>query len=331
MFKKVLLFVILFFTVGFVGKTSFAAFAEDIKTLNTEDVLIGFYDKTVYYPGDSASEPIFVKISVINNGKNTMRFKLADDRSFSIDFSLLTTKNRYIKHSEDWARKRNSNRQIYFREISLEPGESYSFVENIKEYLTIESPGIYILRSNFFPELKRLPDESENHITSNALTLEVRPSLSASALGGMPVSGATGEILKKLPISPDQVIRYLLASRQKSLWNQFFLYMDVERMLNKDPSKSRRFKAESESGRITMMETYKRELSQELIDKDIAAIPVEFKIEHTAYTDTEAQVKVIEWFQYRNFREKKRFTYYLSSRDGIWIVYDYIVENLGTE
>lgn len=150
-------------------------------------------------------------------------------------------------------------------------------------------------------------------------------------MGGLSLSETDSEILKRQPIPPDQVITYMLHARQKSLWNSFFLYMDVERMLSKDPAKSRRFKAESEAGRIKMTETYKRELTQEQIDKDIAAIPVEFKIEHTAYTDTEAQVKVIEWFQYRNFREKKRFTYYLFSRDGIWILHDYIVENLGTE
>lgn len=296
-----------------------------------ETVSIRFYDKSVYYPGGSSSEPIFVKIAITNNGSETMYFKLADDRSFSVDFSLVNTKNRYVKHGEDWEKKRNSNRQIYFREISLEPGETYSFVENIKDYFTIESPGIYVLKSSFFPELKRLPDDSEKHIISNSLTLEVKPALSASSLGSMPVSVVNGEILRKQPIPPDQVIRYTLLSRQKSIWEQFFLYMDIEKMLSKDPARNKRFKAESESGRMKMVEMYKRELMQEQIDKDIAAIPVEFKIEHTAYTDTEAQVKVIEWFQYRNFREKKRFTYYLSSRDGIWILYDYIVENLGTE
>lgn len=324
MFKKVFPFVISLFILN-------GIFANEVKNVNDEIVSIRFYDKSVYYPGGASSEPIFVKVAITNNGKETMRFKLADDRSFSIDFSLVSTKNRYVEHGEEWLKKRNSNRQIYFKEISLEPGESYSFVENIKDYLTIKAPGIYILKAEFFTELKRQPDNSEPHFVSNSLTLEVKPALSASVMGGLSLSETDSEILKRQPIPPDQVITYMLHARQKSLWNSFFLYMDVERMLSKDPAKSRRFKAESEAGRIKMTETYKRELTQEQIDKDIAAIPVEFKIEHTAYTDTEAQVKVIEWFQYRNFREKKRFTYYLFSRDGIWILHDYIVENLGTE
>ncbi len=292
---------------------------------------IRFYTKSVYYPGGDTSEPIFIKVAITNTSSTTMRFKLADDRSYSLDFSLLNTKNREALHNDGWKRKRASNGQIYFREITLEQGESYSFVENIKDYIDIEEAGVYVLKALFFPELKRLIDNTEEHLVSNALTLEVKPSPQVLALGGLPVSEASGEILKPQAIPPDQVINYMLIARQKSLWQQFFLYMDIDRMIAKDSARGRRFQAESEMGRLTMIEIYKRDLSRSHIDKDIAAIPVEFQIEHTAYTATEAQVKVLEWFQYRNFREKKRFTYYLSSRDGVWMLYDYLVENLGTE
>ncbi len=306
-------------------------FAQENELLNGKKVSIRFYTKTVYYPGGIDSEPIFVKVSITNNSPETMRFKLADDRSFSIDFAVTNTRNIDAKHNEEWKRKRASNGHIYFREISLEQGETYSFIENIKTYINVEKAGVYVLKALFFPELKKLIDNTEEHLVSNALTLEVKPSPSVLALGGLPVSDATGEILKPQAIPPDQVINYMLIARQKSLWQQFFLYMDIDRMIAKDSARGRRFQAESEVGRLTMMEIYKRDLSREHIDKDIAAIPVEFQIEHTAYTSTEAQVKVLEWFQYRNFKEKKRFTYYLSSRDGVWMLYDYVVENLGTE
>ena len=295
------------------------------------EVSIRFYDRRIYYPGSGSSEPIFIQISITNNNSETFRFKLADDRSFSIDFGIITSKNRQLQHTVDWMRKRNTNRQIYFREISLEPGETYSFIENLKDYIEITDPGILLVNALFFPELKRYSDNSELHILSNKLSLEIKPAPSAAALGSLPVSQASGEILQKKPIPPDQVIAYLLTARQKSLWEQFFLYMDLEKMISRDPSRNRRFKAESEAGRMEMIQIYKHELSQERVDKDIAVIPVEFKIEHTGYTDTQAEVKVIEWFEYSNFREKKRFTYFLTSKDGIWTVYDYVVENLGTE
>ena len=295
------------------------------------DISIKFYDRRIYYPGESAGEPIFVQVSITNNNPETLRFKLADDRSFSMDFSVINTKNRQLKHTESWLKKRNTNRQIYFREISIEAGESYSFIENLKDYIEITEPGIFLLTASFFPELKRHSDNSEEHINSNRLSLEIKPAPSAAALGTLPISPVTGDILQAKPIPPDQVITYLLTARQKSLWEQFFLYMDLEKMITRDPSRSKRFKLESEAGRMNMIEVYKHELSQERIDKEIAVIPVDFKIEHTGYTDTLAEVKVVEWFEYRNFKEKKRFTYFLASRDGVWTLYDYVVENLGTE
>ncbi len=295
------------------------------------DVSIRFYDRRIYYPGNDAAEPIFVKISITNRGADPLRFKLANDRMFSLDFSARTAKNRPLPHTEPWIRKRNTNQHIYFRELSLETGETYSFIENVKDYLVIAKPGVYNLSADFYPELKRLSNDSEPHLQSNKLSLEVKPSPAATALGALPVSLLSGEILQPQPISPDKVITYMLTARQRSQWEQFFLYLDIERLIAREPSRNRRFKAESEAGRMRMINAYKHEMMQVNTDKDVAMIPVEFELERTTYNATEAEVTVIEWFSYTNFREKKRFTYYLASRDDIWTVYDYTVDNLGTE
>ena len=68
-----------------------------------------------------------------------------------------------------------------------------------------------------------------------------------------------------------------------------------------------------------------------MLDTDIASLPSKFEIEKTIYTKLEGTVTVLEWFDYTNFSEKKRYTYYLRQRDGIWQIYDYTVDNLGTE
>ncbi len=300
-------------------------------SLCATDISIRFFDRMVYYPGNSPSEPVLVQVTITNDETDTLRFKLADQHFFSLDFTAVNTRNKNLEHTEDWGRKRNSNQQIFFREISLEPGEAYSFIENIKDYVSIDMPGMYILECAFYPELKRLSGDSESSIKSNRLTLEIKPSPGPAAVKLLPVSPITAEVLQAQPIPPDQVITYMLTARQKSLWEQFFLYMDMDRMLSRDPSRSRRFKAESEAGRALIRENYKSELSQTKIDTEISTIPVEFRIERTSYTEMEGTVTVIEWFNYKNFSEKKRFTYLLSARDGIWRVYDYTVDNLGTE
>lgn len=295
------------------------------------DVSIRFYDRRVYYPGNDGTEPIFVKVAITNTGAEPLRFKLANDRMFSLDFSVLSTKNKSLPHTEPWIKKRNTNQHIYFREISIETGETYSFIENLKDYITFDSPGVYILSADFYPELKQLSDTTEVHVTSNRLGLEIKPAPAAATLGAVPIASVSREVLQPQPLSPDKVIAYLLSARQKSQWDQFFLYLDVERMIARDPIRNRRYKAEAEAGRMSMIDTYKHDLMQARTDKDVAIIPVEFKIERTVYSATEAEVTVIEWFDYTSFREKKRFTYNLASRDDIWTVYDYSVENLGTE
>ena len=197
------------------GAWCFAAETDGESKSLDADVAIRFYDRRVYYPGNDGTEPIFVKISITNKGSHPLRFKLANDRMFSIDFSVLNTKNKNLAHTEPWIRKRNTDQQIYFREITIETGETYAFVENVKDYITIESPGAYILSANFYPELKRLSDSSESHISSNRLGLEIKPSPSAAALGAVPIASVSREILQPQPISPDKVISYMLTARQK--------------------------------------------------------------------------------------------------------------------
>ena len=80
-----------------------------------------------------------------------------------------------------------------------------------------------------------------------------------------------------------------------------------------------------------MIQDYKLDLMQSRIDNAIVAIPESFYIEKTVYTQTEGSVSVIQWFKYDTFREKKRYVYSVQKRDEIWHIYDYTVENLGTE
>ena len=291
-------------------------------------VSIKFYDKTMYYPDAADSNPVFIHITVRNTGTDTLRFKLADDRMFSIDFNAYTIKNERLAQTETLVRKRTTNQTVYFREIALEAGEEYSFVENLKEYLTVANPSVYYVDLTFYPELYRFRDE---RITSNRLTLEVRPSPSAASSSSIPVEAGTVRILQPEAIPPDQVVERTIVARQKSLWDQYFLYMDVEAMLERTPSQKRRYRAASADERERMIGAYKSGLRQSRIDGDIVAVPERFQIEKTVYSKTEGSVVVTEWFNNRTYYEKKSYTYRLRQREGVWQIYDYTVVNLGTE
>ena len=295
--------------------------------MNGIDVSIKYYNKTVYYPESSEENPIYVHITIANNGTEPFRFKLADDRMFSIDFNAFNVKNKSLPQQENLISKRTTSQTVYFREISIESGEEYSFIENLKDYVVIEDTGIYYFDLKFYPELYK---NKLNFIKSNRLTLDVRPSPDI-AVAMLPTNVATSAVLTPEAISPDKVIEQTIIARQRELWDQFFLYMDVEQMFTRDAARDRKYRTASADERTRMIANYKADLMLSKIDNDIVSIPERFSIERTTYSQTEGTVTVIQWFKYDTFTEKKRYEYFLRQRDGIWLIYDYRVENLGSE
>lgn len=305
-------------------------FSEEKESSKYDDmsVSIKYYDRTMYYPGNPDTNPVFVHISIKNNSARTMRFKLADDRMFSVDFNGYTIKNLQIPQTENVIRKRTTNQTVYFREISLETGEEYSFVENLKDYIEISEPSVYYVELKFYPELYKSKYLS---VTSNRLSLEIRPSPSAASSAVLPVKNKSAELLKPEEISPDKVVEQTIIARQKSLWDQYFLYLDIEAMLQRNAPAKRKYISSSAEERARMLKNYRADLMQLRIDNDIVAVPEKFEIERTVYSKTEGTVTVTEWFRYPNYHEKKSYVYKVRQREGIWQIYDYTVTNLGTE
>ena len=101
------------------------------QTKDKAEVSIKFYDRTMYYPGDADSNPVYVYITLSNTTSETLRFKVADDKMFSVDFIAFNVKKAQLPSTQGLIRKRTTNQTVYFREITLEPGEEYSFRENL--------------------------------------------------------------------------------------------------------------------------------------------------------------------------------------------------------
>lgn len=306
----------------------FAQSSAKVQDFSNASVSIKYYNKSIYYPGNADDFPVFVHITIKNNGTDTLRFKLADDRKFSLDFNAYTVKNSRLPQTEEIIEKRTTNQTVYFRELALEGGEEYSFVENVKDYLMIDDSSVYYLEMFFYPELYKAKYLS---LKSNRLTLEVRPSPSSASSNYIPVKDQTVEILKQEELSPDKVVESTIIARQKSLWDQYFLYMDLESLLKRNNTLAKKYAAGSAEERERLLASFKADLMQSKIENDIIAVPEKFVIEKTSYTPTEGSVTVMEWFKYPNFSEIKRYNYKVRQREGIWQIYDYTVVNLGTE
>jgi hypothetical protein len=293
------------------------------------DFSIRYFDKRVYY---LEQDPIFIQVTVTNNSPYTFRFKLADERAFSVDFDVRTNSNRVVEAADILVRKRSQSQQVYFREVSVEPGESFSFVEDLKDYAALTQSGTYVVQAKVYPELYQTIRSESLGVLSNRLTLNIRPHLIPGPDGiPLELDVETNAVLVREKLPPDEVVRYLLTARQKSQWEKFFLYLDLEAMLSRDAYRRRQYSAESEEGRRRMVARYRQDLQNSVIEGDISLIPMNFVIERTTYNGQTGTVTVLEYFRIGSYTEKKRYTWYLEKRDDIWTIVDYSVVNLGTE
>ena len=318
-----------FFTVFLAAAGIVSVFAADI------DLSIRFYDKKIYHVSGLSGEPIYVQVTVTNQSPEPFRFKLADERVFSIDFDIRNLANQSLAPADYLLRKRSESRNVYFREIIVEPGESFSFVEDIRNYAALRDAGSFVVQARIFPELFRETAVSSPRgmpLVSNRLNLNLRPPALPGS-GGIPfqMDVETGAVLVREKLPPDEVIAYMLTARQKSQWEKFFLYMDLEAMINNDAVRRRSWLNESEEGRIRMMAKYREDLRNSTADEDIALIPSDFRIENTSHNGENASVVVTEWFQVGRYTERRRYTYNLRRRDDVWTIQDYTVTRLGTE
>ena len=294
------------------------AFSEEV------EVRIRYYDKKIYY----ADGPVNLKLEIINNSPDTFRFKSSELRSFNYEFEAKTLTNTAARHSDKFIMDRGTNQQVFFREISLAPGEAYSIVAELSDFVDLNEAGVFILSAKFYPEL--YTNSTSPYIKSNNLTLNLRPAAKTAEIQDM-IDYETGEIIKANPIPPDEVVDYALSARQKNQWNKFLLYLDLEGLYRRSQTNAERYRRLSQQDRIIEIEKYRNMFIQETVDTDISMIPLEYRILRTTYTEYEAEVLVEEKFQYQGFVEIKEYTYYLRRENNIWYIYNYDVRNLGTE
>jgi hypothetical protein len=312
-----------------IAQISLAADAEGIS------FQIRFYEKRIYYLNDR-EHTVALEATLTNNSSQTFRFKMAENRTFNFDFEVTTPTNILLDHAQTFSRARTSNRPVMYREISLEPGDTFGVVVSLNDFIEIPKAGLYSVQGMFFPELYvRGPMDGEAAgvdapLRSNLLTLSIRPEILFEEERAM-IEAETGKLIQRQPLPPDEVVDYMLSARQRSQWEKFFLYLDLEKLYLKYPGRAEAYRRMSEENRRATISRYREQLRSETVDVDILVIPAEYDIIQTSYTPLEAQVTAIERFRYRDYVEVKRYTYFLERRDSIWVITDYDIVNLGTE
>jgi hypothetical protein len=293
---------------------------------NSQDIQfeIRYYNQKIYFLGDE----IKVKLTLTNKGTGTFHFKVADDKAFNVDFDVRTTTNIASPHAENFISQTTTDQYVFYRNISLEPDEEYSIVENITDYIKLEKPGLYIVQGLFYPELRR--GNMPSKLTSNKLTLNVRPPVNMPEMRTV-VEAETMKSLKREALSPDKVVAYTIQARQHASqtgeWERFFLYLDLQGLYMQYEPRKKEYMNSSEQQRRILRARYKENLKKERVDQDILLIPTSTNIVETWYTGNEAQVKVDEYFEYPDFTDKRRYVYYLHKENQTWLIYKYEVTN----
>jgi hypothetical protein len=285
---------------------------------------IRFFEPKVYFLGD----PIQVEVVITNTGTDTLRFKVADNRFFNLDFDVRTTTNVGLDHAKEFTIARNTDQPVFFREMSLQPGEKYGLVIDLATYARFPSPGQYVLEATFYPELFRGADSMA--MRSNRLALNVKPAMVTAEEKSL-VQAETGAMLARAVLPPDEVVSWTIGARQKSQWERFFLYLDLESLMRKNPEKDRSFRNATESARRQMVDQFRQQLRQMTIQQDISVIPTSYQVLKTSYDAADATVQVLEKFKYPDYTELKQYTYHLKKSDRYWIISDYEIRNQGTE
>jgi len=285
---------------------------------------VRFSEKRIYFLGDE----IQVQASIENSTPDTLRFRVADNRYYNLDFDARTVTNLAVAHAKEFTTGRNSDQPVFFREVSLEPGEKYSFVVDLTKYIAFTDAGLFVVQALWYPDLFRGPGSPV--MQSNRMTLDVKPPVMGAEERAR-VEAETGALIARAPLPPDEVVSYTISARQKSQWDKFFLYLDLGSLLRRNPERDRAFRRSSEAAQRQMVERFRQELMQSRINQDIGIIPSSFEIQKTTYDSSEAVVQVLEKFKYPDYTELKQYTYLLKKSDRYWIIYDYEIKNLGTQ
>ena len=284
-----------------------------------------FVNQVIYTPDSDVQ----VRLTVRNETADMYRFRIADNRMFSVDFSLRTLTNQPVRQSDDVIIQRNTNQAVFYREISLAPGEEYAFTERVNEYVQMPEPGVYVLQARFYPEL--IGFNTSDSVVSEALTLALRPGTTGVDAVQEQLSARITQELQRERMPPNDVVSYTIRARQQGDWERFFLYMDLESLLRNNPTRDRRFTRLGEADQQAYLTEFREDLMADRTDEQILLTPDEFSVVRTTYTPDRGTVTVIQRFWFPDFVEVREYTYEVRRRDGIWYIVDYQVRNLGTE
>lgn len=291
------------------------------------DVNIRFYNKKIYTP-DSAVE---ILVELENKTENPIAFLSADNKIYNIKVKAATLQGVLCEPSDLYLKTMAIQEPYQYKEIILQPNESYSFRIDLADYVVINQADSYKIEVLFFGQLSQNPGEAA---VSNPLFLNI--SEAEAAVEGTPAAAEAAPQLSAVTavrsaMEPDRVVAFTIDALMNKKNDDFFLYIDLESLYLKNAERKDLYMKGSEEVRNALLNEYRRKITEGNAEREFVLIPNRYEISLTTYTATNAQVTVIEFFDRVTFTEKKEYKYRLEKKDSVWRIKDYAVRNLGIE
>lgn len=290
---------------------------------------IRYFNKKIYYEGDQ----IELRVELFNNSPENFSFQTTDPKYYNTKITIKDLAGKELTGKYKFNRETIDFQPIYYRNMTILPGEVFAFNILLNDVVDLSEPGTYFLQLDFFVKV----DSETVSLESNTLELSLRPNTGISEVQKI-IDYETGEILRREKKGPDEVVEYTIQALQKNEFNKFFLYLDLESIMLKSQIIREQYNRLSAEERQKVLADYKlmleTNMKYDFRTADSEAIiykPIYYKILKTWYTGSNGEVTATEKFKYKQLTEIKEYTYKLKKVNGIWVIYDYYVMNKGTE
>ncbi len=276
-------------------------------------VELQFYSQTY-----RLNEAIPVVVNVFNQEGEKFGFFVSPQIYESFFFMVKTPKNEDIVIRDDFKieMKENESSSGDFRNIWLEPGESFSRTIDITQWFDVRESGYYYIKGVFYPN----PDDPSHKVESSFYKILVKsPRIIEEKLNTeKQQSMAHLDAIKKMP--PYDAIADLIDAKMKKDWDRFLAHIDANRLIMSFQNFASDYEnARTGAYRLDVLERFKRYLTvhwQDLI--------LSYKINRSEITENSATVECDVEYKVRTVSYSLRYTFYLyKNHENQWLVNDY--------
>lgn len=285
-------------------------------------VALHFRDKQVYrFKG----APVNLSVTVNNSGVQPHSFQLASEKYLNLKVTVTSINGLELPPSRYVVFKKSQMAPQLYRSVTLYPGESFSYNFKLSDFVSIASPGFYLVHVDFTFDLV----SRQQHISSNLLRLSIRPKEATQHSVVWKLDEA-GNILKAVDLPPDKVVSYMLTARQHGSWTKFFLYLNIGRLMLIDPVQREIYNRKTTLEQERMLSDYKDKIEKASAERELGKFPSNFEVLRTSYTRKVATVVVKETFRIsQTYTQIRLYTYKLERQSGYWSVVGYSIEKTG--